>query len=208
MREAAESSPPASPFRRSGGRSRRERRGVAVARTAGRAYIAAMRKQQAAAAVAAHRHDHRAQDHSGCAHAHGHIRLTPSRQLVLDKLCAAGRPVGAYDMIDIVAEETGKRPAPVSIYRALDFLLENGLVHRLASRNAFMACAHRHERSAPVAFLICEQCGRVTEATSAEVSASLSGLAQVSGFQARSQVIELSGLCAACASGEAAQSRA
>lgn len=141
-------------------------------------------------------HEHH---HADCAHAHGHIRLTPSRQLVLDKLCAAGRPVGAYDMIDIVADATGKRPAPVSIYRALDFLLENGLVHRLASRNAYMACAHRHERSAPVAFLICEACGKVTEATSSEVAASLDALAGAAGFRASSQVIELTGVCRACA---------
>jgi Fur family zinc uptake transcriptional regulator len=141
-------------------------------------------------------HDH---DHSQCAHAHGHMKLTPARQLVLDKLCAAGRPVGAYEMIDILAQATGKRPAPVSVYRALDFLLENGLVHRLASRNAYMACAHQHGRSAPVAFLICETCGRVTEATSPEVDAGLGRLAQESGFVAQAQVVELTGRCKACA---------
>ncbi len=142
-------------------------------------------------------HDHH--DHSDCAHAHGHIRLTPSRQLVLDKLCAAGRPVGAYEMIDLVAQATGKRPAPVSIYRSLDFLLENGLVHRLASRNAYMACAHHHARRAPVAFLICEACGRVTEASSPEVEAGLGRLAASSGFVAQGQVIELTGRCRDCA---------
>jgi Fur family zinc uptake transcriptional regulator len=138
-------------------------------------------------------------DHSQCAHAHGHIKLTPSRQLVLDKLCAAGRPVGAYEMIDILAAETGKRPAPVSVYRALDFLLENGLVHRLASRNAYMACAHQHGRSAPVAFLICEKCGRVTEATSPEIDEGLDRLAQDSGFVAQAQVVEITGRCKDCA---------
>ncbi|MDB5507879.1 MAG: Fur family transcriptional regulator [Hyphomicrobiales bacterium] len=154
-----------------------------------------------------HKHGHApapGSAHDGCAHAHGHIRLTPARQLVLDKLCAAGRPVGAYDMIDLVADETGKRPAPVSIYRALDFLLENGLVHRLASRNAFMACAHRHERSATVAFLICESCGKVREATSADVAGSLEGLAAETGFHPKSQVIELTGICRDCAGSAAA----
>ena len=145
-------------------------------------------------------HDHsHAHDHSQCAHAHGHIRLTPSRQLVLDKLCAAARPVGAYEMIDILAQETGKRPAPVSVYRALDFLLEKGLVHRLASRNAFMACAHAHGRSAPVAFLICDTCGRVTEATSPEIDAGLARLAQDAGFVAPRQVVEITGRCKDCA---------
>jgi Fur family zinc uptake transcriptional regulator len=140
-------------------------------------------------------HDH---EHADCAHAPGAIRLTPARQLVLDKLCAAGRPVGAYDMIDIVAQTTGKRPAPVSIYRALDFLLENGLVHRLASRNAYMACAHRHERAATVAFLICDSCGCVTEASSADVATSLGKLAAASGFRPQAQVIELTGSCRSC----------
>lgn len=154
-----------------------------------------------------HKHGHAnapAAQHDSCAHAHGHIRLTPARQLVLDKLCAAGRPVGAYDMIDLVADATGKRPAPVSIYRALDFLLENGLVHRLASRNAFMACAHRHERSDPLAFLICESCGKVTEATSGDVSGSLDALAAETGFRPKSRVIELTGLCRHCADAGAA----
>ncbi|MDB5641601.1 MAG: Fur family transcriptional regulator [Hyphomicrobiales bacterium] len=142
--------------------------------------------------------DH-AHDHSQCAHAHGHIKLTAARQLVLDKLCAAARPVGAYEMIDMLADATGKRPAPVSVYRALDFLLENGLVHRLASRNAFMACAHQHGRSAPVAFLICDTCGRVTEATSPEVDAGLGHLARDAGFVAQHQVVEITGRCKDCA---------
>lgn len=149
-------------------------------------------------------HDHvsaacgHAADHADCAHAHAHLRLTPSRQRVLDLLCTAGRPVGAYDMIDLVAQDTGKRPAPVSIYRALDFLLEQGLVHRLASRNAYMACAHRHAREAPVAFLICDGCGCVTEATSSDVESSLAALAAGSGFHAQAQVIELTGQCRSC----------
>jgi Fur family zinc uptake transcriptional regulator len=141
-------------------------------------------------------HDH---DHSHCAHAPGDIALTPGRRLVLDKLCAAGRPVGAYEMIDLVAAETGKRPPPVSIYRALDFLLENGLVHRLASRNAYLACAHRHARRAPVAFLICERCGRVTEASSPEVERGIDELARESGFTAQAQVFEITGRCRDCA---------
>lgn len=138
-------------------------------------------------------------DHSDCAHAHDHVSLTPARKVVLDKLCAAGRPVGAYEMIELVAEATSKRPAPVAIYRALDFLQENGLVHRLASRNAYMACAHRHSRSAPVAFLICESCGRVTESTSPEVDAGLAALAARVGFTPQSRVIELTGRCRDCA---------
>ena len=60
------------------------------------------------------------------------ISLTPGRRRILEILACEGRPLGAYEMIDRVAQATGKRPAPISIYRALDFLLENSLVHRLA----------------------------------------------------------------------------
>ena len=142
-------------------------------------------------------------DHSHCAHdparAHGHgIELTPARRRVLDELCAAGGPLGAYEMIDRVAKATGKRPAPISIYRVLDYLVENGLVHRLASRNAFMACGHGHDAHEPAIFLICDDCGSVTEASSHAASTSLTAVAAEAGFATRAQVIELAGRCARC----------
>ena len=129
--------------------------------------------------------------------AHG-LNLTPARRRVLDELCAAGGPLGAYDMIDRLASATGKRPAPVSVYRALDFLVENGLVHRLASRNAFMACEHGHNGHEPAIFLICDSCGSVREESSSAASASLAAVAAGAGFVPRAQVIELAGLCARC----------
>ncbi len=110
------------------------------------------------------------------------IALTPSRQRILEILAREGRPLGAYDLIDRVAALTGKRPAPISIYRALDFLLENNLVHRLASRNAFLACGHGHAREAPIAFLICESCGEVVEAESGALRGSLAALAAEAHF--------------------------
>ena len=117
---------------------------------------------------------------------------------MLDELCAAGRPLGAYDLMDRVAIGSGKRPAPISVYRALDFLVDIGLVHRLASRNAFLACSQNHAEGDLTAFLICEMCGGVTEATSEEVSASLSGLARRVAFLPRNASIELLGRCATC----------
>ena len=125
--------------------------------------------------------------------------LTPSRRRVLDILAAARRPLGAYDLIDHVAAATGKRPAPISIYRALDFLLESGLAHRLATRNAYVACGHAHAREAAAVFLICERCGNVAEAHSGAVGEALEALAAKAGFSPRSQAVEVSGLCGACA---------
>jgi Fur family transcriptional regulator, zinc uptake regulator len=125
-------------------------------------------------------------------------KLTPGRRRVLEILAEEGRPLGAYDLIEKIANTTGKHPAPISIYRALDFLLENGLVHRLASRNAFLACAHGHRHEEPVVFLICETCGSVTEATSKSLHREIAALGAESGFTPHSQVLELTGLCGAC----------
>lgn len=126
------------------------------------------------------------------------VPLTPGRRRVLDALHAARRPLGAYELIDRIATGNGKRPAPISVYRALDFLLDNGLAHRLASRNAFLACEHRHTDREPVAFLICESCGAVTEATSEDLRESLDALAAAAHFSPEARVIELAGCCATC----------
>lgn len=130
--------------------------------------------------------------------AHG-VKLTPSRRLILEILAREGRPLGAYDMIEKVAAATGKHPAPVSIYRALDFLLENNLVHRLASRNAYLACGHGHQVKDVVVFLICESCGSVVEATSDALRKDLAALAATTHFVPMSQVMEIGGRCRACA---------
>jgi Fur family zinc uptake transcriptional regulator len=127
------------------------------------------------------------------------ISLTPGRHRILEILAREGRPLGAYELIDRVAEATGKRPAPISIYRALDFLLEHGLIHRLASRNAFLACGHGHAAQEPIVFLICDVCGEVVEATSAAMRGALSELAGEARFSPRAQVMEIAGRCRACA---------
>src|SRR5262245_55859508 len=80
-------------------------------------------------------------------------KLTPMRRKVLETLASSHKPLGAYEIIDAVAG-SGPRPAPITIYRALDFLMANGLVHRIASKNAFLACGHNHDSGALVTFLI------------------------------------------------------
>ena len=90
-------------------------------------------------------------------------RLTPMRRQVLQALLASHKPLGAYEIIERLAQ--GGRLAPITVYRALDFLRENGLVHRIESRNAFVACVHHHAGGDPVVFLICERCGTVGEAS-------------------------------------------
>lgn len=127
--------------------------------------------------------------------------MTPARRRALEILTRANRPVGAYEIIDLIADAEGKRPAPVSVYRALAFLLDNGLAHRLASKNAFVVCGHDHGAEEPIIFLICEQCGEVKEATSPALTRELAALAGGAGFSARSRVVEIAGRCARCAAG-------
>jgi Fur family zinc uptake transcriptional regulator len=125
--------------------------------------------------------------------------LTPARRAALDILAKANRPVGAYEMIELMAEEQGKRPAPISVYRALGYLLDHGLAHRLASCNAFVACGHAHEAGEPVIFLICEACGEVKEATSPDLARELASLSAAARFQPRTRVMEIAGHCERCA---------
>jgi Fur family zinc uptake transcriptional regulator len=124
-------------------------------------------------------------------------RLTPMRRQVLEVLAASHKPIGAYEIIEQVAAP-GSRPAPITIYRALEFLTAQGLVHRIESRNAFLACINNHGPDAPVIFLICEKCGEAGEAPSAAVAESLNAAAKRVGFAPKSPVIEITGVCKHC----------
>jgi Fur family zinc uptake transcriptional regulator len=127
-------------------------------------------------------------------------RLTPIRRQVLEALLGSHKPLGAYEIIERTGEE-GARPAPITIYRALEFLMENGLVHRIESRNAFIACIHSHDTGEFVVFLICERCGAVGEASSKAVGETLRTAAKAAGFSPKAPVVEISGVCAHCRGG-------
>ena len=124
-------------------------------------------------------------------------RLTGQRRDVLNCVAQSHSAVGAYDIIERMAEH-GPRPAPITVYRALDFLLAHGLVHKIESRNAFVACSHAHEGE-PAAMLICETCGLVAELDAPEIFARLKTAAAGQGFAEHHTMIEMSGLCASCA---------
>jgi Fur family transcriptional regulator, zinc uptake regulator len=129
-------------------------------------------------------------------------RLTPIRRKVLETLAASHKPLGAYDIMDTAG---GPRLAPITVYRALEFLIAHGLVHRIASRNAFLACVNNHRTGALVTFLICEACGAVGEAPGTAVGQSLAAAARSAGFTPKMSVVEITGLCAHCR-GRAAKS--
>ena len=123
-------------------------------------------------------------------------RLTPVRRRVLEILLEEHRALGAYDVLQrLAAEGFGNQP-PVA-YRALDFLVENGLAHRIRRLNAFAACMHPGEAHAP-AFLICRACNHVAEAPATSVRAALDTAAADLGFTIERSNIEALGLCPAC----------
>jgi Fur family transcriptional regulator, zinc uptake regulator len=124
-------------------------------------------------------------------------RLTPTRRRVLEALLTSHRPLGAYEIVERLADAT--RPAPITVYRALDFLRDNGLVHRIESRNAFVACVRDHGGDDFVVFLICERCGAVGEAPGGgAVADALRAAARTAGFAPKSPVIEIAGICSHC----------
>lgn len=122
--------------------------------------------------------------------------FTPLRRRVLAALLDARGPLSAYDLAERLS--TPRRVAPVQIYRALEFLGGAGVVHRLATRSAFVACDHEHERGETTVFLVCEDCGTVAEVSSAAVGRGLRGAAAESGFEPMRPMIEVEGRCAAC----------
>jgi Fur family transcriptional regulator, zinc uptake regulator len=124
------------------------------------------------------------------------VRLTDQRRRVLAILCGAGRPIGAYEIMDAM-REGARAVAPPTVYRALDFLLGQGLIHKLESLHAFVGCDHPGEPHSSQ-FLICAACGGVTELDDAGVDSSLCSVAQGSGFETQRRVVEVIGTCAGC----------
>jgi len=124
--------------------------------------------------------------------------LTRNQALVYGTLHDAHGPLSAYAILDRLRPD-GLR-APQQIYRALDKLMEFGLIHRLESLNAFVACSHpAHEGHSVVAFAICEACGNVSEFSEAALAEHLRRWADETGFRIKKSTIEVRGLCDGCA---------
>lgn len=128
------------------------------------------------------------------------LRLTPIRAHVLRLIADAGKPLKAYDLLDQVRDGDGPgAAAPPTVYRALDFLLANGFIHKLQSVNAFVACHHPNSAQHSVPFLICDSCHSAVELEDEVVVASLDERARALGFVPQAQTLEVHGLCASCA---------
>lgn len=156
-----------------------------------------------------HRHDHHGHDACG-GHGAGDVveraeRLCQTRGLqftrlrrdVLAAVAAEHKPLGAYDIAERMSAP-GRRVAAVSVYRALDFLTEQGFVHRISSRNAFVSCGHDHGEGAGLVFLICRTCGGIDEMTAPAVESALDQTLAGAGFTPTSRILEVEGECGAC----------
>jgi len=128
------------------------------------------------------------------------LSFTVSRRRVLELLTVnPATPLGAYDLVELLKGEEGRRVAPVQVYRTLDFLQGLGLVHRITTRNAYLACDHEHAPDETLVFLVCQSCGTVAEASApSAIERGLKGAAAASGFKSRHPVVEVEGECAAC----------
>jgi Fur family zinc uptake transcriptional regulator len=140
-------------------------------------------------------------------------RLTELRRHVLGLILAAA-PAGAYDLLDRL-RRTRRGAAPPTVYRTLDFLLQQGLIHRVERLAAFVGCiagctadAKGESHTHAAQFLICRQCGRVVEMQNHDVSTVLAHAAREAGFTIGSATIEAEGLCSTCRGPTPRRSRA
>ena len=124
------------------------------------------------------------------------LQLTKVRRRVLEILLEKHRAMGAYEVLDHLREE-GLGSQPPVAYRALDFLVSNGLAHRIERLNAFIACSHPGARHSP-AFLICRICDSVAEASADPASGMLGHAAAETGFVIERAVVEAEGVCPNC----------
>ncbi len=146
-------------------------------------------------------HDHGACVSDGLAAAAAHckeggLRFTPVRRKVLEILLQEHRALGAYAILDRLREDGFGSQPPVA-YRALDFLVANGLAHKIERLNAFIACVHPQKSHTP-AFMICRLCDAVAETLSSPARGALGDAARATGFRIERTVVEAEGVCPLC----------
>jgi len=145
-------------------------------------------------------------DHSGCIQdalavaervcAERGVRLTKLRRRVLELVWQSHRPQKAYDLLDLLRDEN-QRAAPPTVYRALEFLHDEGLIHRIESLNAFIGCGDPTQPHGGQ-FLICRHCGAIAELSDSQINELMDAKAAELGFQVRRRTVELEGECPDC----------
>ncbi|MDA7949639.1 MAG: transcriptional repressor [Hyphomicrobiaceae bacterium] len=124
-------------------------------------------------------------------------QLTQLRRRILELLWAHDRPAGAYELIEALRKADSRPIGPPTVYRALEFLIDQGLVSKIESRNAYIPCAHP-ERRHDCLFVICTECGSTVELEDPRVERLLAENATQLGFQVERRVVEVEGKCADC----------
>jgi Fur family zinc uptake transcriptional regulator len=125
-------------------------------------------------------------------------QMTELRRTVLSLLVSAGRPQTAYQLLDRL-RAVWPGATPMTVYRSLEFLREQGLIHKLERSNTFFACVEAGHHANVVQLLVCQNCGLVAELEDDSVSQALFNAAALKGFRPLSRHIEIDGLCAGCA---------
>ncbi|WP_419760637.1 Fur family transcriptional regulator [Acidisoma sp.] len=134
------------------------------------------------------------------------LRLTDQRRLVLGLILDNPRPSGAYDLLDRLRVD-GRPAAPPTVYRALEFLTAQGLVHKIERLSAFVGCSHMLDRCGPdhahhgldaTQFLICTSCSRVFEMGDSRIRVAIDQAAAARGFRPKAATVEVEGVCADC----------
>ena len=130
-------------------------------------------------------------------------QLTELRRQILELLWESGRPTGAYELIEALKQGESRPVGPPTVYRALEFLMSQGLVSKIESRNAYVPCAHP-ERRHDCLFFICSNCGASAELEDLRVEQLLAEDAAVLGYRVTRRVVEVEGICASCIAAGAA----
>ncbi|WP_369600759.1 Fur family transcriptional regulator [Hahella sp. SMD15-11] len=123
-------------------------------------------------------------------------RLTPLRRDILRRVWASHDPVRAYDLIEAM-NQAGQKTAPPTVYRSLDFLVQHGLVHKLASINAYMGCCEP-EQPHRGCFLICSHCQSAREIQSDALERAMAQASREEGYDVSHATLEITGICRAC----------
>ena len=124
-------------------------------------------------------------------------RLTPIRKRVFELIWNSHKPIKAYDLLAKLSSEDFVEKPP-TVYRALEFLLENNLIHRIASQNAYIGCNVDHQ-GLDSKFFICDECNEVEELTETKINKALIDVSKKQGFTPSLVNVEIHGTCAQCA---------
>ena len=124
-------------------------------------------------------------------------KLTKNQQVVLDTLRDSSAPMSAYQILDVDSVRAKGLKAPLTIYRALEKLIEAGLVHRIESLNAFVHC-DREQHAEPPAFMICNDCKQIIEVGTRSIRRAVLKQAAEQGFEVEQMHVEVSGRCRSC----------